>query len=90
MLKKGSQGAEVKELQNKLVQLGFDLDVDGIFGAATETVVTKLQSGFNYTVDGIVGKGTAGLIDAQIGYGWNAKEKDAWDKASAANPAAKK
>ena len=70
-LKNGSRGDEVKALQAKLNQLGFTLEVDGIFGDNTQNAVITLQTIFGYTVDGIVGPGTMQLIDAQNGYHWN-------------------
>ena len=81
LIKNGSRGPEVTELQNKLAQLGFENDADGIFGPQTEKIVRELQSLFGYTVDGIVGAGTMRLIDAQIGYGWNATAEDAEERA---------
>lgn len=76
-LKKGSKGDAVEALQGKLQQLGFDVKTDGIFGPNTAEAVEELQSAFGYDVDGIVGKGTHGLIDAQVGYGWNVKSAGA-------------
>lgn len=81
LLKNGSRGEDVKALQQKLGQLGFDVEADGIFGNATDKTVRELQALFGYTVDGIVGDGTTGLIDAQIGYGWNYKAPDAAERA---------
>lgn len=81
LMKNGSRGDEVKSLQTKLGQLGYDLSTDGIFGDGTDKVVRNLQSLFGYTVDGIVGEGTLGLIDAQLGYGWNATAPDATERA---------
>lgn len=86
MLKNGSKGTEVTELQQKLQKLGFDIQADGMFGPGTEGAVRKLQTLFNYTVDGIAGPGTLKLIEAQIGYGWNVTHPDAATKAAAANP----
>lgn len=84
LLKKGSKGDEVSALQKQLVQLGYDIKVDGDFGPGTEKAVLSLQSAFGYTVDGIVGPGTKALAEAQIGYGWNATAPDAKEKALAA------
>ena len=84
ILKNGSRGSEVTVLQGKLNQLGFGLETDGIFGEKTHKAVVDLQSMFGYTVDGLVGEGTMGLIDAQIGYGWNVNAEDAQEKALAA------
>ncbi len=81
LLKNGSRGDEVTTLQGKLNQLGFGLDTDGIFGEATHKAIIDLQSMFGYTVDGLVGEGTLGLIDAQIGYGWDVNAPDAQAKA---------
>lgn len=53
ILKKGSKGGEVKQLQ---VLLGADQD--GIFGSATESAVKSFQSSHGLTVDGIVGEKT--------------------------------
>lgn len=76
-LKKGSEGGEVKELQVKLTKLGYEVDADGKFGPLTEWAVKNLQAMFGYDIDGIVGQGTDKLIDAQLGYGWNAKGEGA-------------
>lgn len=77
LLKKGSDGSEVKSLQAKLVKLGYEVDADGKFGPVTEWAVKNVQAMFGYTIDGIVGDGTDALLDAQIGYGWNAKAENA-------------
>lgn len=84
ILRKGARGDDVRQLQQKLQKLGFDLQPDGIFGDATEKAVIQLQTMFGYTVDALVGEGTNKLIDAQIGYGWNVKSPDAAEKAMAA------
>lgn len=81
LMKRGSEGGEVKEAQVKLGKLGYDVEADGQFGPGTAWAVNNLQAMFGYTVDGIVGDGTMKLMDAQIGYGWNAKDADAQQKA---------
>jgi putative chitinase len=53
ILKNGSQGEEVKKLQQKL-----GLGADGIFGAGTESKVKEWQAANGLTADGIVGDGT--------------------------------
>ncbi|MBK7774697.1 MAG: peptidoglycan-binding protein [Sandaracinaceae bacterium] len=78
------QGEAVTALQKQLVTLGYAIKVDGDFGAGTEKAVLSLQGSFGYDTDGIVGPGTQGLIDAQIGYGWNATAPDAYEKAQKA------
>jgi peptidoglycan hydrolase-like protein with peptidoglycan-binding domain len=81
LLKSGSKGEPVKQLQTKLQQLGFDSTPDGAFGPATTAAVEELQTVFGYDVDGIVGDGTLKLIDQQIGLGFNVKQPDALKKA---------
>ncbi len=83
LLRKGSRGDEVRSLQERLNQLGWKLDADGIFGGMTYDAVIELQKAFGYTVDGLVGDGTQKLIDAQIGYGWNKNNEGAGDAAKA-------
>ncbi len=90
LLKKGSRGEPVSKLQSSLAKLGFQLEVDGIFGDATHRAVTKLQQMFGYDVDGIVGPGTRFLIDQQLGLGWNVNAPDAAERAKRAQEGAKK
>jgi len=59
LLKKGSQGPEVKQLQEKL-----GLGADGVFGAGTEAKVKEWQTANGLTADGIVGDGTWGKLFA--------------------------
>jgi hypothetical protein len=53
LLKIGSRGKEVKELQEFL-----DIEADGIFGKGTETAVKRWQSDNGLVADGIVGPTT--------------------------------
>ena len=53
LLKNGSSGADVKQLQEKL-----GLGADGIFGAGTEAKVKEWQASNGLIADGIVGDGT--------------------------------
>ena len=60
-LKKGSTGADVKELQKKLIELGYSCGVsgaDGDFGDATLAAVKLFQKKNGLAVDGIVGTQT--------------------------------
>jgi peptidoglycan hydrolase-like protein with peptidoglycan-binding domain len=50
----GSEGADVKALQNLLNRGGW-LAEDGIFGPATEDAVKSFQQSKGLVVDGIVG-----------------------------------
>lgn len=62
-LKIGNRGEEVKELQEKLNQLGFDCGkVDGIFGTKTQNAVKQFQKVFLLTQDGIVGPKTSDVL----------------------------
>lgn len=69
-LKKGLEGIDVRYLQRRLAALGFNVDIDGKFGPASEQAVRQLQKAHGYDVDGIVGQATSHLIDQQIGLGW--------------------
>jgi hypothetical protein len=53
LLKVGSRGKEVKELQEFL-----EIDADGIFGMGTKAVVQKWQANNGLVADGIVGPAT--------------------------------
>ena len=56
LLKKGSTGEVVKQLQQALKDLGYDVGaVDGQFGTKTEQAVKAFQQDRGLTVDGIVG-----------------------------------
>lgn len=59
VLKKGSRGPAVQELQQKLTSLGYSTNgVDGVFGLNTENAVRKFQKARKLTADGIVGPAT--------------------------------
>jgi len=53
LLKKGSRGEEVKQLQTAL-----SIGSDGVFGSGTEAAVKKFQKDNGLAVDGLVGPGT--------------------------------
>lgn len=65
MLSRGSTGSEVRELQGKLVKLGFlSSTLSGTFDAETESAVKSFQTQRPWLlIDGIVGKMTLGEID---------------------------
>ena len=54
----GSQGDDVKYLQETLNKNGYNLTVDGIFGTNTQNAVKEYQKKYGLTVDGIVGNNT--------------------------------
>ncbi len=59
VLRQGSRGGEVKEVQRRLKQWGYYSGaVDGIFGAGTKKAVIAFQKKNGLTADGVVGKAT--------------------------------
>lgn len=67
LMRFGSQGDHVKDLQNGLKALGFDPGlVDGIFGAETGSAVREFQGANNLTADGIVGPRTQATLNARL------------------------
>lgn len=56
LLRKGSKGLEVKNLQFRLLDLGYNPGpVDGIFGPLTNNAVRRFQQDRQIQIDGIVG-----------------------------------
>lgn len=60
----GSTGPAVVELQNRLQELGFMLEADGMFGPVTQQRVRTFQQVNGLQVDGIVGPETWAALDA--------------------------
>ena len=59
VLKQGSKGGEVKEVQRRLKLWGYyQGSVDGVFGAGTRSAVIAFQKKNGLTADGVVGKST--------------------------------
>jgi len=73
LIKKGSRGEEVRRLQEWLVNEGYAIDVDGIFGLGTEKSLRDFQSREGLQADGIAGKKTWAALE---------KEGDEENKAS--------
>ena len=70
VLRRGSKGSAVTELQNRLAALGFSPGAaDGIFGSLTEGAVKSFQRSRGIPADGIVGSQTWGQLYAQPGTG---------------------
>jgi len=63
-LKLGSKGNEVKQLQQQLNALGYDLAEDGIYGSKTQTAVRQFQRDNALDADGIVGQKTWAQLGA--------------------------
>ena len=69
LLRFGSEGDDVKELQENLIKLGYDLGksgADGDFGTKTLVAVKDFQEKHNLTVDGIVGPATKKAIKEAV------------------------
>ena len=62
-LKKGSTGADVKKLQQALIDLGYlDDTADGTYGAKTQYAVTLFQAVNGLDADGLAGAKTQALL----------------------------
>ena len=66
LIKRGSRNAAVRQLQEKLNKLGYNLDVDGIFGGGCNDAVLDFQKKNRLGTDGIVGTGTWSAIDLAL------------------------
>jgi peptidoglycan hydrolase-like protein with peptidoglycan-binding domain len=63
VLKSGSEGTDVKQLQQQLKSLGYYTgSVDGKYGAGTTNAVKDFQSANNLQADGVAGKATQQAI----------------------------
>lgn len=58
LLRMGSKGARVRDLQALLTRAGFPVKVDGDFGPTTKTAVQKFQRKHQLEDDGVVGPQT--------------------------------
>lgn len=58
----GSQGEEVRKLQEALNSAGYGLSTDGIYGSKTQAAVRDYQSKNGLSVDGIAGTNTLGKL----------------------------
>ena len=63
VLRTGSRGQEVKDLQSRLSQLGYYKDeIDGQFGAGTKAAVIEFQRVNGLDADGMVGSETKAVL----------------------------
>ena len=70
ILKQGSSGPDVQDLQQKLKDLGFDPNgVDGNFGPGTKAAVIAFQQSKGLQADGVVGPATLAALQAATGGG---------------------
>lgn len=58
MVRVGSKGAAVREVQTLLARAGYPVDIDGDFGPSTERAVRDFQTANGLQSDGIVGPKT--------------------------------
>ncbi len=63
-LRRGSSGAEVRQLQQSLKNQGYELADDGRFGPGTEAAVRRFQAAQGLEVDGLAGPATLGRVRA--------------------------
>ena len=84
-LKKGSSGPKVKNLQQRLKELGFDPHgVDGKFGLGTQTAVLAFQKANGLDPDGTVGPNTLAALNLN---GNNASDSGSTPAAETTNTA---
>jgi peptidoglycan hydrolase-like protein with peptidoglycan-binding domain len=63
-LERGSEGPDVKDLQEALIELEFKPGAaDGVFGVFTDTAVRSFQTWAQVTADGVVGPLTWAKLD---------------------------
>lgn len=64
-LRKGDRGDDVKLLQDRLNELGYDCGTaDGVFGTLTKNAVVRFQTDHSLNPDGIVGPKTWAALDS--------------------------
>lgn len=69
VLKQGSRGSEVKEVQRRLNRWGYySGSVDGVFGVGTKNAVIAFQKKNGLTPDGVVGKSTYKALGMNSSY----------------------
>ena len=69
ILKQGSQGGEVKEVQRRLKLGGYYKgEADGVFGAGTRSAVIAFQKKNGLKADGVVGKSTYKALGMESSY----------------------
>jgi len=66
VLRRGAKGAEVQQVQEALVALGYSTTVDGKFGPDTAQAVQSFQASSGLTNDGVVGPATLSALSAAV------------------------
>jgi len=69
----GDTGANVKKLQQQLIQLGFlpNGADDGKFGSKTKAALQKFQKANGLEADGIAGSKTFVKLNEKLGIQWD-------------------
>ncbi len=65
-LKRGSRGDNVVALQEALVEAGYELECDGIFGPDTDATVRAYQEVSELDIDGIAGPDTFAALGLEL------------------------
>jgi hypothetical protein len=68
MLRRGSKGEAVADLQRRLARLGYLLRIDGDFGPATAAAVKRFQASRRLKPDGIAGPRTLAALEASAAH----------------------
>ncbi len=66
VLREGSRGAEVENLQEKLHQTGYEVNIDGVFGPETREALIDFQAQENLTADGVFGPKTSDALTQAV------------------------
>lgn len=69
LLRKGSTGEAVRDLQQALAALGYPLAADGMFGTRTQAAVQAFQRDHGLAADGIAGPLTRAAIAGALPFG---------------------
>ena len=65
-LRRGDRDNDVRILQRALRQVGYDLEIDGIFGRITQECVKSFQGSHGLTRDGVVGPLTWAALEEAV------------------------
>lgn len=77
-INRGMRGDDVKKLQERLKQLGYDIGetgVDGIYGPKTQAALKKFQEDYGLAIDGIYGKLSHAKMSEALGIGDETESK---------------
>ena len=91
VLKVGSSGTEVKNLQNKLIELGYlSGKADGVFGTKTASAVKAFQKASKLTADGVAGAKTLSSLESASPAGTSSSGTSASKVQTSTKPSASK